>query len=81
MPSCTVDGAFGMARTTGISPCNRRSIADVGIAAASESTVCVPSSAGAISSRRAFRSCGLTAITTTAAPRTASVFDVPTSIP
>ncbi len=53
----------------GSRPCRRASIAAVGIAAASESTVCEPSRAGAISSRSVSRSCGFTAITATVAPR------------
>ena len=40
MPSCTVDGAFGIARTTGTPSARRASICAVGIAAATESTVC-----------------------------------------
>jgi hypothetical protein len=40
MPSCTVAGAFGIARTTGISPLRWRSMAPVGIAAATDNTVC-----------------------------------------
>ena len=39
MPSCTVDGVFGIARRTGTPAERWRSICDVGIAAAIESTV------------------------------------------
>ena len=40
IPSCTVDGAFGIARTTGTPSAMRASMCAVGIAAATESTVC-----------------------------------------
>ena len=40
MPSCTVDGVFGIARTTGTPAARCLSMAAVGIAAAIESTVC-----------------------------------------
>ena len=40
MPSWTVDGVFGIARTTGTPSESRLSMRDVGIAAATESTVC-----------------------------------------
>ena len=40
IPSCTVEGAFGIERTTGTSAARWRSIRAVVIAAATESTVC-----------------------------------------
>ena len=40
IPSCTTDGVFGIARTTGTPSATCRSILAVGIAAATESTVC-----------------------------------------
>ena len=40
MPSCTVAGAFGIARTTGRPSPSPASMAPVGIAAATERTVC-----------------------------------------
>ena len=76
IPSWTVAGAFGIARTTGTSEPSRASIAAVGIAAATESTVWSAPTTPPISPRSASMSCGLTAITTSAAPDTASVFDV-----
>jgi hypothetical protein len=81
MPSCTVDGALGIARTTGTPSARRSSICAVGIAAATERTVCSVDTAGPISPRSAEKSCGLTAITTIAAPATASVFDCVASTP
>ena len=39
IPSCTVEGAFGIARTTGTAPGRRDSICEVLIAAATDSTV------------------------------------------
>ncbi len=81
MPSCTVDGVFGIARTTGTLSVRCRSIAAVGIAAAIVSTVCSGWISGPISPRRVSMSCGLTAITTRAAPATASAFDRVASMP
>src|SRR5436189_3884705 len=81
MPSWTVAGRFGIARTTGTPGAIRPSIAEVGIAAATESTVCSGVSRPPISPSRASKSCGLTAITTSAAPATASAFDVVASTP
>src|SRR6266508_3966503 len=81
MPSWTVAGALGMARTTG-TPCDtRRSIAAVGMAAATDSTVCSGESSDPISPSSVSKSWGLTAITTTPAPATASVFESVASMP
>ena len=68
IPSCTVDGAFGIARTTGTPSAIRSSMRLVVIAAATERTVCSIESSGPISSSRASMSCGFTATTTIAAP-------------
>ncbi len=76
MPSCTVDGAFGIARTTGTPSAIRVSMCLVVIAAATERTVCLGSSSGPISSSSVSMSWGFTATTTMAAPRTASGFEV-----
>src|SRR4051794_10880451 len=81
IPSCTVDGAFGIARTTGTSAAICRSITAVGIAAATESTVCRGASSWPSSASSASMSWGLTAITTTSAPRTASALAVVASTP
>src|SRR5580765_1389265 len=81
IPSCTVAGRFGIARTTGTPSATWRSIAAVGIAAATESTVCSGVSTPPISPRRASKSCGLTAITTSAEPATADALSSVTSIP
>src|SRR5581483_7182038 len=80
-PSWTTDGAFGIARTTGTSAARCRSIAAVGIAAATDSTVCVPSSRWPTSPRSVSRSCGLTASTTTSAPLIAAALSVVASTP
>ena len=64
MPSWTVDGVFGIARTTGTRSASRLSIRDVGIAAATERTVCSGRISVPISPRRPSMSCGLTAMTT-----------------
>ena len=55
IPSWTVAGAFGIARTTGIPSARRPSMAEVGMAAATESTVCSVVSAARISRRAARR--------------------------
>ena len=81
MPSCTVTGVFGIARTTGTWSLRCRSISPVGIAAAMEMTVCAGVSALPISDRSVSMSCGFTAMTTTAAPSTASVFESVVWIP
>ena len=47
MPSCTVAGEFGIARTTGTPAAIRASIRAVVIAAATETTVCSGVSSGA----------------------------------
>ena len=62
IPSWTVEGVFGIARTTGTPSASRRSIAAVGIAAATESTVCSGVSSPPISPSKASMSCGLTEI-------------------
>jgi hypothetical protein len=67
---------FGIARRTGTRSAIRSSIADVGTAAAIESTVWSGERIPPISPRSAGKSCGLTAITTIAAPLTASEFEV-----
>src|SRR5688500_18366067 len=81
IPSCTVDGAFGIARTTGTPFASRDSICEVGIAAATERTVCSVEIEGAISPRSVGKSCGVTASTTMFAPATASAFDSVASTP
>jgi hypothetical protein len=81
IPSWTTDGVFGIARTTGTFAPRWRSIAAVGIAAAIESTVCSGCRSGPTSPSRVSMSCGLTAITTSAAPAAASGFDCVTAIP
>src|SRR5438034_915120 len=81
IPSCTVAGRFGIERTTGTPEPIRLSIADVGIAAATDSTVCSGVSRPPISPSRTSKSCGLTAITTSAAPAIASAFEVPAVTP
>src|SRR5580765_4631401 len=81
MPSWTVAGRFGIARTTGTPSAIWRSIAAVGIAAATESTVCSGVRTPPISPSRASKSCGLTAITTSAASVTASAFESVTRMP
>src|SRR5215212_8388403 len=81
IPSCTVDGAFGIARTTGTPSATSRSMTPVGIAAAIDSTVCRGERTWPTSASSASMSCGLTAITTTSASRTASAFAVVASMP
>src|SRR4051812_33791714 len=81
MPSCTVDGAFGIARTTGTLGPRCFSIVAVVIAAATEITVCSAVSRCPTSPSRISMSCGLTASTTTSAPLIASGFDVVASTP
>src|SRR5580765_3156339 len=81
MPSWTVAGRFGIARTTGTPSAIWRSIAAVGIAAATESTVCSGVRTPPISPSNVSKSCGLTAMTTSAAPATASAFESVTRMP
>src|SRR4051795_89141 len=81
IPSWTVAGRFGIARTPGTPSAICRSIAAVGIAATTESTVCSGVRTPPISPSNVWKSCGLTAITTSVAPATASVFESVTSIP
>ncbi len=76
-----MDGAFGIARTTGTPSASRDSICAVGIAAATESTVCSLETDGAISPSSAGKSWGLTASTMMSAPATASPFDSVASTP
>src|SRR5829696_2064051 len=80
-PSCTVAGVFGIARRTGTPGATRSSIADVGTAAAIESTVWSVDRIPPISPSSGSKSCGLTAMTTIPAPATASVFEVVTRMP
>ena len=56
MLSCIADGALGIARTTGTPSARRSSICAVGIAAATERTVCSVDTAGLISPRSAEKS-------------------------
>ena len=81
MPSWTTAGVFGIARTTGTPSPRWRSIAAVGIAAAIERTVCSGWISGPISPSSVSMSCGLTAITTSAAPAAASEFESVTCMP
>src|SRR3954465_220461 len=81
MPSSTVPGRFGIERTTGTPGAICRSIADVGIAAATERTVCSGVRMPPISPSNASKSWGFTAITTSAAPATASAFESVTRMP
>ncbi len=81
IPSLTIEGRFGIARTTGTPEAKWRSIAAVGIAAAIESTVCSGWISGPISPSSVSMSWGLTATTTSAAPAAASAFDSVTAIP
>src|SRR5579884_4412403 len=80
-PSCTVEGAFGIARTTGTPSARCRSIVAVGIAAATESTVCAGVSRWPISPSSVSMSCGFTASTTTSAPLIAAALSVVASTP
>ena len=81
MPSCTVDGVFGIARTTGTPAESRLSMRAVGIAAATDSTVCSGRTSVPISPSRPSMSCGFTAITISAAPAAASWFESVASTP
>src|SRR4051794_38026364 len=81
MPSCTVDGAFGIARTTGTLGPRCFSIVAVVIAAATEITVCSAVSRWPTSPSRISMSCGLTASTTTSAPLIASMLEIVVSTP
>ena len=81
IPSWTIDGAFGIARTTGTPAAMPASIRAVRIAAATERTVCSGVSSGPISPSSVSMSCGFTAITTSPAPATASPFESVASIP
>ena len=75
MPSCTVAGVFGIARSTGTPSFRCFSICAVGIAAATESTVWSDEMIPPTSPSSTSKSCGLTAITMKAAPETASLFE------
>ena len=81
IPSWTIDGAFGIARTTGTPAAIRLSIRAVGIAAATERTVCSGESCGPISPSNDSMSCGFTATTTSPAPAAASPFESVAWIP
>jgi hypothetical protein len=81
MPSWTVDGVFGIARTTGTRSESRLSMREVGIAAAIERTVCSGRISVPISPRRPSMSWGLTAMTTSDAPAAASWFESVASTP
>jgi hypothetical protein len=81
MPSCTIEGVFGIARTTGTPDARWRSIFAVGIAAAIESTVCSGEITVATLLSSASMSCGFTATTTSAAPAAASSLEVVVAIP
>ena len=81
IPSCTVDGAFGIARTTGTPVAMRSSMCAVVIAAAQESTVCSGESSCPMSARSASMSCGLTATTTSPASATAAALSEVASTP
>jgi hypothetical protein len=81
IPSWTVAGAFGIARTTGTPSAIRSSMYAVGMAAATETTVCSVLRCGPISASRTSMSCGLTATTATAAPSTAAALSDVASAP
>src|SRR5438552_6721868 len=81
IPSCTIDGAFGIARQTGTSGASRASIRAVGTAAATDNTVCSSESSPPISPSSESMSCGFTVMTTSAAPTTASAFERVASTP
>ena len=81
IPSWTVEGAFGIARTTGISPARWRSIVAVGMAAATESTVCSGDTWPVSSSSSVSMSCGFTDTTINPAPSIASAFESVTGTP
>src|SRR5262245_14551444 len=80
-PSWTVAGVFGIARSTGTPSERCFSIWAVGIAAATERTVCSAVRRLPTSPSRTSKSCGLTAMTTKPAPETASVFESVVSTP
>jgi hypothetical protein len=80
-PSWTVAGAFGIARRTGTPSVRRASICEVGIAAATESTVWSAVRSPPTSPSSTSKSCGLTAITMNPAPETASAFESVVSTP
>src|SRR5256885_9504096 len=81
MPSCTVAGAFGIARTTGTPSAIRSSMYAVGMAAATETTVCSGVRRTPISASKASMSCGLTATTTIPAPAIAAALSAVASTP
>ena len=81
MPSCTIDGAFGIARTTGTPSATRASICAVGMAAAIDRIVCSTVSSGPTSASSASMSCGFTATTTSSAFATAAALSVVASTP
>ena len=75
IPSWTTAGAFGIERTTGTTRRGARSIAAVGIAAATERTVCSGVSAQPISPSRRVDVLRLDRDDDEPAPATASVFE------
>ena len=81
MPSWTVIGVFGIARTTGTPSLRCSSMRAVGIAAAMETTVCSEVTAPAISPSSPSMSCGFTPMTTMPAPCTASALSSVALIP
>ena len=81
MPSCTVAGAFGIARTTGTPSAIRASMCAVVMAAATETRVCSAVRCWPTSASRTSMSCGLTATTTMPAPLTAAGLSVVASVP
>ena len=80
MPSSTRAGVFGMTRTTATPSGSRDSTKLVVIPAASETTVWVGWTAGAISASRSGMSCGFTTRTSVSACFAASMLDT-TSTP
>ena len=81
MPSWTVIGVFGIARTTGTRSLRCFSISAVGIAAAIETTVCSAVTVPEMSPSSVSMSCGFTPMTTIPAPSTASALAVVVRIP
>ena len=79
IPSCTSEGAFGIARTTLASGERWRSMNVVVTPAATERITCSEVTSDAISPSTVEMSCGLTATMTSEAPATASTLDEPTA--
>src|SRR5690242_4268552 len=80
MPAPTWHGVLGIARTTGTPFSRRASIKLVGTDAATETTSAAGVTSGRICSSRSPTFCGLTATTTTSAPRTAARLSVSTAM-